>query len=135
MEKISQFGQQSISDEKFLIDRDCEIFETIMSQFDPYELSKLTCDRFRDFHDYLHIWDSNLGKFIIPQTYLSEKRVVVSENWSIIFYINAEHIIKMITLLENLNSKTWNQLKSLGVNILTSIIMDATKLIRNNNLV
>jgi hypothetical protein len=69
MEKGSQSGQPSTSDEKVLIDRDCEIFETVLSQFDPYELSKLTCDRFRDLHDYLHIWESNLGKFIIPQTY------------------------------------------------------------------
>jgi hypothetical protein len=61
MEKDSQYGQSSqssqpsISNEKVLIDRDCEIFETILSQFDPYELRKLACDRFRDLHDYLHI--------------------------------------------------------------------------------
>ena len=41
----------------------------------------------------------------------------------------------MISLLEKINSKTWNQLKALGVNVCTSIIMDATKLLRKNNLV
>jgi hypothetical protein len=55
MEKGSQSGQPSTSDEKVLIDHDCEIFETVLSQFDPYELRKLSCDRFRDLHDYLHI--------------------------------------------------------------------------------
>jgi hypothetical protein len=47
MEKGSQSGQPSASDENVLIDCDCEIFETVLSQFDPYELRKLSCDRFR----------------------------------------------------------------------------------------
>jgi hypothetical protein len=89
-----------------------------------------------------------LGKFIIPQTYyfpkfvswcaknyLSEKRVMVSENGSIIFYINVESITKMLSLPQNLNSKTWNQLKALGVNDHTSLIMDATKVLTKKNLV
>jgi hypothetical protein len=75
MEKGSQFGQRSSSNEKILIDHDCEIFETILSHFDPYELRKLACDIFMDLHDYLHIWESNLGKFIIPQTYYFPKFV------------------------------------------------------------
>jgi hypothetical protein len=115
MEKGIQSGQPSTSNEKTLIDRDCEIFETVLSHFDPYELINLVCDRFRDFHDYLHIWELNLGKFIIPQTYyfpkfvswceknyLSEKRFVVSENGPIVFYINVDSITKMLYLLENL---------------------------------
>jgi len=119
MEKGSQSGHPSSFDEKVLIGCDCENFETILSQFDPYELSKLTYDIFRDFHDYLHTYESNLGKFIIPQTcyfpkfvswcaknYISEKRVMVFENGSIIFYINVESITKIISLPENLNSKT-----------------------------
>jgi hypothetical protein len=60
---------------------------------------------------------------------------VVSENGSIIFYINVESITKMLSLPKNLNSKTWNQLKDLGVNVHTSIIMDATKLLTKKNLV
>jgi hypothetical protein len=60
---------------------------------------------------------------------------MVSENGSIIFYINVNSITKMLSLPENLNSKTWNQLNYLGVNDRSSIIMDATKVLRNKNLV
>ena len=43
--------------------------------------------------------------------------------------------MKIIYLPKNLNSKTWNQLKALGVNDHTSIIMDDTKVLTKNNLV
>jgi hypothetical protein len=108
MEKGSYSCRPLASDEKVLIDRDCEIFEIVMSQFDPYELRKLASNRFMYLHDNLHIWELNLGKFIIPQTYffpefvswcaknyLSDKRVMVSKNGSIIFYINVESITKI----------------------------------------
>jgi hypothetical protein len=87
-----------------------------------------------------------LSKFIILQTYdfpefvswcaknyLSDKRVMVSKNGSIIFYINVKSITKMLSLPKNLNSKNWNQLKALGVNDRTSIIMDATKVLAKKN--
>jgi hypothetical protein len=89
-----------------------------------------------------------LGKFIIPQTYyfaqfvsecaknyISNKKVVVSENGSIIFYINVESIKKMLSLPQNHNSKTWNQLNALGDNDRTSLLMDATKVLTKKILV
>jgi hypothetical protein len=110
MEKDSQSSQPLVSIEKTIINHDCEIFETVLSQFDPCELRKYACERFRVLHDYLHIWELNLGKFIIPQTYyfpkfvswsaknyLPEKRAMVYENGSILFYINAEYITKMLS--------------------------------------
>ena len=57
------------------------------------------------------------------------------KNVSIIFHINVESITKMLSLPEILNSKTWNQLKALGVNVRTFIIMDATKVLTKKNLV
>jgi len=40
----------------------------------------------------------------------------------------------MLSLPENLNSTTWNELKDLGANDHTSIIMDSTNLLTKNNL-
>jgi hypothetical protein len=42
MNKGSQFGHPSDSNQKFLVDHDCEIFEIVMSQFDPYELINIS---------------------------------------------------------------------------------------------
>jgi hypothetical protein len=51
-----------------LEDRDCQIFDPITS-FDLYELHKLYFDRYNQLHDYFHAWESNLARFIVPQTY------------------------------------------------------------------
>ena len=65
----SHTGQPQISNDNILIDRDIDAFETILIKFEPYESRNIVCNRFRDLHDYLHKWESNLGKFIIPQNY------------------------------------------------------------------
>jgi len=55
---------------------------------------------------------------------------MVSKNGSIILYINAKSITKMLSLPEKLNSKTWNQLKALAVNYRTSLTMASTKALK-----
>jgi hypothetical protein len=62
-----------------------------------FELHQLAMQHFRDLIDYYHAWESNLAKFIVPQTYnfpefiawcssnyISSQRSVVSKDGSIL---------------------------------------------------
>jgi hypothetical protein len=51
MDKGRQSSQLLASDENVLINHDYEIFETVLSQFDPYQLIMLPYDIFMDLQD------------------------------------------------------------------------------------
>ena len=60
MEVDTQSSENTLSstiNEESLTNRDGEIFELILSSFDPYQLKKLSCEIFMDSHYFFHVWN------------------------------------------------------------------------------
>jgi hypothetical protein len=56
-------------EDQHLSDRDGEIYKTKLTRIIPYKLRQTTYGRFRDSHDRIRTWESNLSKYIVPETY------------------------------------------------------------------
>jgi hypothetical protein len=100
---------------------DCQIFDPITS-FDLYELHKLSFDGYNQLHDYFHEWESNLARFIIPQTYnflefvhwyvlnyVPSSRSILSRTGLLLFEISDELICEMLKVQKIIDGQVLNE--------------------------
>ena len=52
-----------------LIDRNVDIFEPLLYSNYFYKITKVYFERFFNFHDYYHMWESNISQVVVPKTF------------------------------------------------------------------
>jgi hypothetical protein len=109
-------------EEEDLVDKDQYIFDLVLS-FNLFEIHQLAMQNFRDLVNYYHAWESELAKFIVPQTYYflefvtwcvsyynPSQRSLVSRNGLVLFEVNSQLISKLLKLPLNPESEILDEI-------------------------
>jgi hypothetical protein len=107
--------------EEDLVEKDKDIFYHVLS-FDSFELHQQVNHNFRDLVDDYHTWESDLGKFLVPQVYdfsdfvtwctsnyISSKRTVISKDGFVLIELIPEAITEMLRWPLNPDNEPLNE--------------------------